>query len=283
MRTDARERDYDALPFWQHPASCVVTVSGRGRARSVDFRSEAGVWGAGRCGRRHGGRRSGAMAGGRVAKVVAGTAAGVLIPAALAGAGLAGSAQAQQAGARAAAPAVTAAAPGTITTVAGGPGGPGFARGVSVRACALKFAHGGLYIGSDVGGHAAVYRVSQSGGWQVPVGGSGAQVLPGLGGAADGVPASAVTLNGTCGVAADRAGNVLLADIQRVLVVAARSGRFYGTAMTAGRVYAVASGFNDAVDVELDAAGNLVVTNAGSMSSHTDPEIDSLVQVVAER
>ena len=222
------------------------------------------------------------MAGRHVAKVMAGTAAWVLIPAGLAGAGLARSAHAQQAGARARAAAI-AAAHGTITTVAGGPGGPGSARGVSVRACALKFARGGLYIGSDVGGHPVVYRVSQSRGQLVPVAGSGARVLPGLGGAADGVPASAVTLSGTCGVTVDWAGNVLLADIQRVLVVAARSGTFYGTSMTAGRVYPVASGFSNAVDVELDAAGNLVVTDAGSQSTHTNPEIDSLVQVVAER
>src|SRR5258708_8989648 len=45
-----------------------------------------------------------------------------------------------------------------------------------------------------------------------------------------------------CGVAADRAGNLVISDSgnNRVRVVAAGSGRFYGRAMTAGDVYTVA-------------------------------------------
>lgn len=227
------------------------------------------------------------MARGHVLRVVAVTAAGVLIPAGLAGTGLAGSAQAQQASARAAASAAAAAVHGTITTVAGGPGGPGPARSVSVYPCALKFAQGGLYFGSDAYGNPVVDRVSQSGGWLTPVAGSGAHANP-SDGSVEGVPSSGVLLNGTCGVTVDRAGNVVLGGIDGVVVAAAKSGTFYGRSMTAGRAYTVASGFrgtldDELVDVEVDAAGNLVVANAGSVATDTDAEIDSLVQVVAER
>jgi hypothetical protein len=42
-------------------------------------------------------------------------------------------------------------------------------------------------------------------------------------------------------VAVDRAGNLVIADY-RVQVVAARTGTFYGRAMTAGHIYPVAGG-----------------------------------------
>jgi hypothetical protein len=81
------------------------------------------------------------------------------------------------------------------------------------------------------------------------------------------------------GVAVDGAGNVLIADRNndRIRVVAARTGTFYGRPMTAGDIYTVAgggTGLGDgepAVSAELspqsvavDAAGNLLIADVGS-------------------
>jgi ribulose-5-phosphate 4-epimerase/fuculose-1-phosphate aldolase len=58
----------------------------------------------------------------------------------------------------------------------------------------------------------------------------------------DGGPATAARLYGPDGPAVDGAGNVVIADSgnNRVRVVAASTGTFYGTAMTAGDIYTVA-------------------------------------------
>src|SRR5450756_2838017 len=91
---------------------------------------------------------AGVMSGGRGAMelirlargVLAVAAAGALVPV-----GLAGTAAAGTAAAAGAAPKP----PGTIETIAGGPGGPGPAANVSVSPCGVRFAGGGLYIGSN--------------------------------------------------------------------------------------------------------------------------------------
>ena len=103
-----------------------------------------------------------------------------------------------------------------------------------------------------------------------------------LGFAGDGGPATSAELNTPQGVAADGAGNLLFADSfnQRVRVVAASTGTFYGQAMTAGDIYTVAgegrAGFsgdggpaaraelNAPVGVAADAAGNLLIADTGS-------------------
>jgi trimeric autotransporter adhesin len=60
----------------------------------------------------------------------------------------------------------------------------------------------------------------------------------------DGGPATAATLNGPGGLAVDGSGNVIVADSDndRLRVIAARSGTFYGIPMTAGDMYTVAGG-----------------------------------------
>src|SRR5215470_16610083 len=89
---------------------------------------------------------------------------------------------------------------GIISTVAGGVGGPGPGTGISL---------------SDANGAAGPLT---------------------LGG-----PAATAPL-GACGVAFDRAGNLVIADHlrHRIDVVPARTGIFYGRAMTAGHLYPVA-------------------------------------------
>jgi trimeric autotransporter adhesin len=95
----------------------------------------------------------------------------------------------------------------------------------------------------------------------------------------DGGPATSAELDGPDAVAVDATGNVAIADFvnDRVRVVAAKTGTFYGQAMTAGDIYTVAGnglvGFAgdggpatsarlyDPVGLTVDAAGNLVISD----------------------
>ena len=160
---------------------------------------------------------------------------------------------------------------GVISTVAGGPGGPGLATRVGLRSdCGLAFAAGNLYI-ADGG---SVRKVSESAGFLTTPAGTGA---PGPLG--DGRLATRAGFDGVCGVTIDQAGNLVVADggNNRVRVVAASTGTFYGQAMTAGHIYTVAgtglpgfSGdggpataaqFNGPIGVAADAASNLVIAD----------------------
>ena len=103
----------------------------------------------------------------------------------------------------------------------------------------------------------------------------------GTGGLGDGGPATSAELDGPHGVAVDAAGNLLIADFgnQRVRVVAASTGTFYGQPMTAGDIYTVAGGgtgglgdggpatsaeLNLPQGVAVDAAGNLLIADQGN-------------------
>jgi hypothetical protein len=126
----------------------------------------------------------------------------------------------------------TAGPAGVISTIAGGPGGPAQATEVALHGpCGVSFASGGLYVGAGV-----VRKVSTSTGWLTTVAGNGA-----LGALGTGVPATATALN-SCAITVDHQGNlVVAANAQRVAVVAAGSGTFYGRAMTAGDIYTIAA------------------------------------------
>jgi hypothetical protein len=94
----------------------------------------------------------------------------------------------------------------------------------------------------------------------------------------DGGPATSAVLNGPAGVTADAAGNAVLTDTNdnRVEVVAAHTGTFYGQAMTAGDIYTIAGDgkagfagnggpatkaeFDDINEVAVDGA-NLLITD----------------------
>jgi uncharacterized RmlC-like cupin family protein len=133
--------------------------------------------------------------------------------------------------------------------------------------CAVKDAAGNLYIGA----YDAVYKVSQQTG-------AATRVAPGF----DFQP----TFGQACGVAVDGAGNVLVADGEVVVAVAAKTGTFYGKKMIKGQVYPIATGFQGitgAVDVQLDPSGNVVIAVGGESASHTDNEQDSQIFVLAER
>ena len=95
----------------------------------------------------------------------------------------------------------------------------------------------------------------------------------------DGVSATSTALHYPSGVAVDSSGNVLISDIsnERVRVVAASTGTFYGQAMTAGDIYTIAGNgtgghsgdggpatsaeLDDPWSVAVDASGNLLIAD----------------------
>ncbi len=107
----------------------------------------------------------------------------------------------------------------------------------------------------------------------------------------DGGPATSAGLNGPAGVAVDAAGNVVLTDTNdnRVEVVAAHTGTFYGQAMTAGDIYDIAGTGTEGFSgdggpataamvyhpnaVLVDDAGNVVITDINN----------NRIRVIAER
>jgi trimeric autotransporter adhesin len=100
--------------------------------------------------------------------------------------------------------------------------------------------------------------------------------------AGDGGPATAALVNRPEGLAVDASGNLVIADSRnnRIRVVAARTGRYYGQAMTAGDIYTVAGNGSAGYagdggparsaslywpgDVAVDAAGNLVIADSNN-------------------
>ena len=160
-----------------------------------------------------------------------------------------------------------------ISTVAGGVGGPARATGVAFGAVGVSFAAGRLYI-ADGG---SVRQVNPGTDWLTTPAGTG--VPPGRSAMAARRPGK---LAAACGVAVDHSGNLVIADggNNRIRVVAASTGTFYGRAMTAGDIYTVAgngtAGFSgdggpatsaelDApAGVAVDAAGNLVIADTGN-------------------
>src|SRR5690349_111347 len=124
---------------------------------------------------------------------------------------------------------------GVITTVAGGGGGPAPATKVALNSpCGVSFGAGDLYVGDTF----SVRRVDPAAGLLPTPAGTGTVTRP----FSNGGPATKTSLLDACGATADHSGNVVVSDsgYNRVRVVAAATGTFYGQAMTAGHVYTVA-------------------------------------------
>ena len=179
---------------------------------------------------------------------------------------------------------------GDIYTVAGdgtrqssGDGGPATAAGLTPGALAVDRA-GNLVIADsypnlDVSNNRVRVVAARSGtfygqamtaGDIYTVAGTG---TPGYSG--DGGPAAAAELDNPDGVAVDQAGNLVIGDTYNnvIRVVAARTGTFYGQAMTAGDIYTVAGegtpGFagdsGPATAAELDSPQGVAVDRAGNL------------------
>ncbi|HEY3954743.1 MAG TPA: hypothetical protein VGM53_15325 [Streptosporangiaceae bacterium] len=165
-----------------------------------------------------------------------------------------------------------AAAPGTISTVAGGIGGPDQGTQVAVVSeCGVSAGTSSVFV---AGG--PVRQISARTGRMTPLTSYGTGGPFSGGGLAAGTPVDA------CGVAVDHSGNLVIADnrYHRIQVIARRTGRFYRRAMTAGHLYTVAGNgtmgssgdggpaskaeFWLPSSVAVDAAGNLVIADEGT-------------------
>jgi len=173
-----------------------------------------------------------------------------------------------------------AAVTGNISAVAGGVGGPGRATNVPITdPCGVSVAAGLLYVADGP----TVRQVDSTDRLTTPAGTGSAGPL------GDGAPAVSASLQ-TCATAVDASGNLVVADFgdNRVRVVAAHNGTFYGQAMTAKDIYTVAGNGSSgntgdgapATAAELSAPAGLAVDGSGNLViSDTG---NNAIRVVAE-
>src|SRR5262249_12514288 len=140
---------------------------------------------------------------------------------------------------------------GTITSFAGGVGGPGIATEFGVSPYGLAFANGDLYV--------ATYRlVRETGGrtdfMTTPVGPVVSDSSHN-GGLAESFALTASS------IMADGAGNLLLSTPGHIWVVAHSTGNIYGRAMVKGHIYSVAKVRPGASARAIDPHGNFVLAN----------------------
>src|SRR5712691_9785273 len=161
---------------------------------------------------------------------------------------------------------------GTISTVAGGLGGPGPATSVSLQQIAgcfgMQVAGGQLY----VNGYGAERAINVRTGSLRTV----AKQLVVTGFTGEAGPIAQIE-TGPCSAAVDSFGNLVVAD-HGLQVVAAKSGTFYGRKMTAGDVYRImrsancdGGGLACAVDVVVDHWGNLIASFSQSNGRKKTP------------
>jgi hypothetical protein len=160
----------------------------------------------------------------------------------------------------AARPAGRLAAAGTISTVAGGLGGPAKGRKVALGGpCGVGYGAGSVYVGSGT----VVRKLNPVSGQVATVAGIGLDR-----GEDSGIPAVDSGLSEVCKTVVDPHGNLVTVDTDGgvIAVVAATTGTFYQRPMTAGDIYAIANsiGINGYSSVSVDRHGNLAVTNVGN-------------------
>ncbi len=147
------------------------------------------------------------------------------------------------------------------------------------NACGVSVANGLLYIADNT----TVRQVDSTDRLTTPAGTGASGPL------GDGGPAVSASL-GTCAAAVDHSGNLVIADAgnDRIRVVAAHNGTFYGQAMTAKDIYTVAgtgtTGYtgdggpataaqlSNPAGLAVDGSGNLIIADAGN----------AVIRVVAE-
>jgi hypothetical protein len=193
---------------------------------------------------------------------------------------------------------------GNIYTVAGNgqtgngsDGGPAIRTSLDGAKTAVQDASGNLVIADNSRVRVVAARTGRFFGQQMTVGhiygiaGTGPAGYSGDGGLAVKARVTAAT------VTLDAAGNVLLGGADRVRVVAARTGTFYGRKMTGGHIYTVAgngTGYSgdsglplraeiaDPVGVSVDGAGDVAVT-ATTVFVNGPGFFDATVDLIAAR
>ncbi len=191
------------------------------------------------------------------------------------------------------------AAPGTITTIAGGIGGPGRPDHIALASpCAVVSDNGVSYFTDQTQqGDTIIRKIADGLDHLTTIMGASTSGVN-----TDGAPAGRGNPDRSCGVAVDSSGNVLFTEedifsptdsagpIQdRVRVVALSTGTFYGQQMTGGHVYTIAgngtagnSGSGGpAADAELDNPTGLAIDQAGNIAV-VDSGNDE-IQVIAEK
>jgi trimeric autotransporter adhesin len=162
-----------------------------------------------------------------------------------------------------------------------GSGGPAYRAGLGPNIGQVELDGAGNIVFADSSGNSIrvvaarsgiFYGRKMTGGYIYRVAGDGAYGYSG-----DSGPATQARLSAPAGVALDGAGNLVVADTfsNRVRVVAARSGTFYGKKMTAGHIYTIAGGGTGLGDgqpagqaqlhspdgVAFDGAGNVIIAD----------------------
>jgi NHL repeat len=170
---------------------------------------------------------------------------------------------------------------GTGTTGYSGDGGPGTSAELSGPEGVTTDQDGNAVVADTgnsrlrvVAAHSGTfYGQAMTAGDIYTIAGNGERNLTG-----DGGPAASAELRLPGGLTTDSAGNLVVADTgnQRIRVIAARSGTFYGRAMTGGDIYSIGGGdgqpdVGSAQAVAVDSAGNVVIADG------------FLVRVLAER
>ena len=174
---------------------------------------------------------------------------------------------------------------GTGTEGFGGDGGPATAAKVALPLSVTVDGAGNVVIADwfnnrvrvVAAGTGTFYGQAMTAGDIYTIAGNGTQGFSG-----DGGPATAARLYAPRGPALDSAGNLVFADNgnNRVRVVAASTGTFYGQAMTAGDIYtvagngamglsgdggpAVAAALASPVSIAVDGGGNLLIADAAN-------------------
>jgi hypothetical protein len=160
---------------------------------------------------------------------------------------------------------------GTGPCVFSGDGGPGTRATLCGPTSVTVDGAGNVVIADELDNRARVVAASSGTFYGQPMTAGHIYTIAGTGGSnglyggfsGDGGPATAAELAQPQALAADHAGNLLIADTYngRVRVVPAASGTFYGQPMTAGHIYTIAeTGFGSPWGLAVDHHGNLVMS-----------------------
>jgi len=167
---------------------------------------------------------------------------------------------------------------GTGANGSTGDGGPATSAELSAPEGVAVDSTGNVYVTEFYGDRVRLVAAANGTAFGRPVVSGHIYTVAGTGGASsggDGGPATSASIDQPVGVAVDAHGNLVVGDYlgQRVRVVAASTGSYYGTSMTTGDMYTVAGDGTEgksgaggpAVAAELSAPAGVAVDRAGNL------------------